>query len=97
MQSVSEGVRLSIHVKTLSRETKLIREPDGTLTMHVAAPPVKGRANREIVKWLAKKLRKPTSNVRLVSGLHPDVKVILITGMAQTEVAARLAMPLSRA
>jgi uncharacterized protein (TIGR00251 family) len=97
MQSVSEGVRLSIHVKTLSRETKLIREPDGTLTMHVAAPPVKGRANREIVKWLAKKLRKPTSNVRLVSGLHSDVKVILITGMAQTEVAARLAMPLSRA
>jgi uncharacterized protein (TIGR00251 family) len=63
--------------------------------MRVAAPPLKGKANKEMVKWLAKKLRKPTSNVRLVSGLHSDVKVISILGMTQAEVAAKLGIPQS--
>ena len=47
MRPVSNGVRLTVHVKPLRNETKLFCEPDGTLTIHVAAPPVKGKANRE--------------------------------------------------
>jgi hypothetical protein len=51
---VSNGVRLTLNVKPLRSETKLFCEPDGTLTIHVAAPPMKGEANREIVRWLSK-------------------------------------------
>jgi hypothetical protein len=35
---VSNGVRLTVHVKPLRNETKLLCEPDGTLTIHVVAP-----------------------------------------------------------
>jgi uncharacterized protein len=89
---VSSGVRLTVHVKPLRSETKLICEDDGTLTIHVAAPPMKGKANREIVRWLSKKLRTSSSNVQLVAGFQSNVKVIEITGMAETEVAAVLGM-----
>jgi hypothetical protein len=74
-------------VKTLKSETRLICEPDGTLTIHVAAPPVKGKANREIVRWLCKSLRTQSSKVQLVAGFHSNVKVIEITGMTETEIA----------
>ena len=84
------GVRLTVHVKPQRNETKLLCEPDGTLTMHVAAPPVKGKANHEIVRWLSKRLRKSSSNVQLVAGFHSNVKVIEITGMTQAEIAAVL-------
>ena len=83
-------VRLTIFVKTLKNETKLLTEPDGTLTMHVAAPPTKGKANREILKWLSKKLRTSSSNVRLIAGVQSTTKVIEITGMAEIEIASAL-------
>ena len=87
------SVRLTIFAKTQKNETKLFSEPDGALTMHVAAPPTKGKANREIVKWLAKKLRTPTSNVQLISGIHSPTKIIEITGMTEDEIAAALRIP----
>ena len=87
---VLNSVRLTVHVKTLRNETKLLCEPDGTLTIHVAAPPVKDKANREIVRWLSKMLRTSSSNVQLVAGLHSNVKVIEITGMTEAEIAAAL-------
>ena len=87
---MSNGVRLTVHVKPLRNETKLVCEQDGTLTMHVAAPPVRGKANREIVRWLSKTLRLSSSNVQLVAGFHSNVKVIEITGMTEAEIAAVL-------
>jgi hypothetical protein len=87
---VSNDVRLTVHVKPLRNETKLLCEPDGTLTIHVAAPPVKGKANREIVRWLAERLRTSSSNVQLVAGYHSNLKVIEITGMTDAEIAAVL-------
>ena len=84
------SVRLTVHVKPLRSETRLLFEPDGTLTMHVAAPPAKGKANREIVRWLSKRLRTSSSNVQLVAGFHSNVKVIEITGMTEPEITAAL-------
>jgi len=95
MQTTSDRVTLTIRVKAQSKENKLIFESDGSLIMYVAAPRTKGKANREMMKWLAKVLRKPTSNVRLVSGVHSDVKLVMILGLTQAEVASRLAIPLA--
>ena len=77
-------------MKPLRNETKLFCEPDGTLTIHVAAPPTKGKANREILRWFSKTLRTPSTNVQLVAGFYSSVKVIEITGMTEAEIAAVL-------
>lgn len=90
LQTILNGVRLTVHVKPLSSETKLLCDPDGTLTMHVAAPPAKGKANREIVKWMCKKLRRPSSHVRIVVGLHSNSKVIEILGINEEGLATAL-------
>ena len=74
----------------MRNETKLFCEPDGTLTIHVAAPPMKGKANREIVRWFSKTLRTSSSNVQLVAGSYSNVKVIEIMGMTEAEIAAVL-------
>ena len=84
------SVRLTIFVKTLKNETKLFSEPDGTLTMHVAASPTKGKANREIKKWLSRMLETPSSNVQLITGFHSTMKTIEIAGMTEVEVASAL-------
>lgn len=78
---MENGIRVVVHVVPNARETKLQLETDGSLLMRVSAPPVKGKANREIVKWLSKKLRRPSSQIRIVAGLASNLKTIDITGV----------------
>src|SRR5271157_4260661 len=87
MQPERHRVRIQVHVKAMSPETRLISEADHSLTLHVAAPPVKGKANREIVKWLAKRLGKSSSQVRIVAGLFSNSKIIEIGEITKKEVA----------
>jgi uncharacterized protein (TIGR00251 family) len=75
------GLRITVHVTPNAKETKIILEPDNSITMRVRAPPVKGRANREIVKWLSKKLRTPSSRIRILAGAHSNLKIVDIVGV----------------
>ncbi len=75
------GIRITIHVVPNAKETKVVLEPDGSITMRVHAPPFKEKANREIVKWLSKKLGRPNSQIRIVAGMHSNLKAVEITGM----------------
>jgi len=86
-------VRLRVKVKTRSKEDKLIVEPDGTLTVHVVAPPVKGKANRLVIRVLAKKLGRTHSQVRIVAGHRSNVKIIEIANMNEAELSRLIATP----
>ena len=90
MQPAQRRVRLKVYVKAMSRETRLVSEPDHSLTLHVAAPSVKGKANKEIVKWLAKKLDRSSSQVRIMVGVYSNSKIIEISEITKNEVARLL-------
>jgi len=80
-------VRLTVHVKTRSREDKLIVGQDGTLTVHVVAPPVEGKANRRVIRILAKKFDRTNSQVRIVAGYRSNVKIVEVADMSEAELA----------
>jgi len=84
-------VRLTVNVKPRSREDKLIVEPDGTITLRVIAPPVKGQANRMVVRFLAKRLGKSKSQVRIVAGFRSNVKIVEIANMSKAEIPSQIA------
>lgn len=86
MQALSNGVRLTLHVKARSPQTHLDVEEDGTITLRVIAPATGGKANREIAKLFAKKLKISPSQVRLVAGIHSRTKVLEIYGVTEAEV-----------
>ncbi len=77
-------VRLTINVKPRSQEDKLIVEPDGTITLRVVAPPVEGKANRMVVRIMAKRLGKSKSQVRIVAGFRSNVKIVEIANSEQS-------------
>ncbi len=89
-QEFEGGVKFSVQVKPNSRKTELIVETDGTLRMNVAAPPSSGKANREIVRWLAKRLRRPSSEVRLIGGLRSRTKTIAVLNLKSDELQKSL-------
>lgn len=93
ISQLQNHVRLTVNVKTRSREDKLIVGLDGTITVHVVAPPVEGKANRMIIRILAKKLGRTNSQVRIVAGHRSNVKIVEIANMSEAELT-RLMKPL---
>jgi uncharacterized protein (TIGR00251 family) len=74
----STGVIFSVHVVPRASRSEVAGLHDGALRIRVAAPPVDGAANRELVKFLAKKLRVARAAVELVSGSNSRNKIIRI-------------------
>lgn len=72
------STRIALFVRPLSRRTESISELDGTPIIKVPAPPEKEKANREIVRWIARKLGKPSCEIRIIAGLRSNGKVIEI-------------------
>ncbi len=60
--------RLLIAAQPGAPRTEVVGEHDGCLKLRVCAPPVEGRANDEIVRFVAQRLSLPRRSVRLVSG-----------------------------
>jgi len=63
---------------------------NGVLKIRIAAPPVDGAANEELVKLLAKAFQIRRSSVQILSGATSRTKRIRITGASQAAIDAVL-------
>lgn len=58
---------------------------EGVLKVRVHAPPDKGKANDELIAFLAKSLNLPKSNLKIISGHSSRLKRIEIQGIDQDD------------
>ena len=49
---------------------------DDTIKINIAAPPVKGKANQELIKFFARNLAVDKNNISIISGKHEKFKLI---------------------
>jgi uncharacterized protein (TIGR00251 family) len=72
-------VTLRVKVIPRSRKTEIRGEmADGTLKVHVTAPPEKGKANEQVCAVLAAHYHVPAGAVQIVSGHGNPRKVVRI-------------------
>ncbi|ADC65584.1 protein of unknown function DUF167 [Ferroglobus placidus DSM 10642] len=85
LEEVEEGVIITVHVTPSSKKNEIAGyDPwKKALSVKVKAPPVEGKANRELEKFLKEYFGK---NVKLVSGEKSRVKKVLIVGCSREEV-----------
>jgi uncharacterized protein len=74
----SNSVTFSVRVVPRASRSEVVGIHDGALKVKVAAPPVEGAANQELVRFLAKKFRMPRASVTLISGANSKNKVIRV-------------------
>ncbi|MCO6510622.1 MAG: YggU family protein [Aridibacter famidurans] len=75
-------------------KTEIRGEHDGRLRVRVAAPPVEGAANAELIAFFAKLLKVPKSSIEIASGETSRRKSIRLNGVDRkdaAEIKARLA------
>jgi hypothetical protein len=75
------AVRVRVRVQPRASRTEVAGEHDGALRVRVAAPPVDGAANAELVRFIARRVGVAPSRIRLVSGEAGRLKVVEIEGI----------------
>ncbi|OQX65584.1 MAG: YggU family protein [Anaerolineaceae bacterium 4572_5.1] len=63
---------------------------DGTVKVHVTAPPVEGKANQALVKLIAEVLKVPKSSVEIVAGETGRDKLVSVINMDADTVTKRI-------
>jgi hypothetical protein len=73
--------RVALKVRAGARKTEFAGRFGDAWKLHVAAPPVDGKANEAIVRFFAKLTGVPANSVRIVTGLAATGKLIEIDGI----------------
>ena len=82
--------RVHVKVHPSASKNEIVSFEEGVLKVKVAAPPVRGRANAELVNFLAKSLGLSRTQISIVSGATSRDKVVAFAGNTQEDVEGRL-------
>ena len=88
----------TVWVKPRSSRNQVVGIREGALHVALTAPPVEGKANEALVRFLADLLGVRQNQVEIVSGERSRSKVVRIAGLAPAELRERLegALPAER-
>lgn len=78
-----------VHVVPRARTTAVAGRHGDALKIRLAAAPVDGAANEELVRYLAERLGRPRGAVTITAGLTSRRKTVKVDGL-ETAAAVRL-------
>jgi len=85
-----DAVRFEVHARPRAKKSRVMGVREGRLDVSLAAPPVDGAANAELLETLAKALGVPKSQIELVRGGSGRTKLVEVHGLDENQVRARL-------
>lgn len=80
-----DGIIFAVRVQPRASRSGVVGELDGALKIRLAAPPVDGEANEELIRFLAKLFGAPRQRVSILSGQTSKNKLIRIGGLTAGE------------
>ncbi len=89
-KTYQEGVLLKVHVQPKAKRDEIAGRYGEALKIRLKAPPVEGKANEALRKFLAKLLKISKSSVKIVAGETAREKKIYLKGVCLKEVQEKL-------
>ncbi len=83
-------VKISLRVHPRATRNEVMGFTDGVLQVRVSAPPIKGKANKELITFLSRLLGVGKSQIDIIGGHTTRDKVIAINGLSQEDIMKRL-------
>jgi len=83
-------VSITVKVQPSARSSEVLGFEDGILHVKIAAPPVKGKANRELIELLSKLLGVSKGSIDIERGITGRRKVIAIAGHDPDKIMERI-------
>jgi len=95
IHSLPASVRIRVHAQPGAKSTELAGLHDGALKVRVQAPPLEGRANEELIRFLAERLGVARSQITLIRGAKSRSKIFEVSGISETLVRVGLKLEIS--
>ena len=86
----SAGRDIDVRVVTRAGRSEVGGLRDGALLIRLAAAPVDGAANAELIEVLARALKLPKRDITIVGGERSRTKRVRVAGMNASDVLDRL-------
>lgn len=83
---IERHANITVQVQPNARHNQALGFEDGILRVKIAAPPVKGKANRELVRFLSQLLGVSKGSITIERGLTGRRKVIAIAGLDRDQI-----------
>ena len=80
-------ITLTLHIQPGAKKTAFAGLHGDALKIRLAAPPVDGKANEALLRFVAETLHLPKSSVCLKSGQTSRRKVVEVSGTTAEEIA----------
>jgi uncharacterized protein (TIGR00251 family) len=87
-QAADGRITLTLHIQPGAKKTEFAGRHGDALKIRLAAPPVDGKANEALIKFVADTLKLPKSAVNLKSGQSSRHKVLEIQGASLSSIEA---------
>ncbi|MDQ3011662.1 MAG: DUF167 domain-containing protein [Acidobacteriota bacterium] len=85
LNAADYAITFAVRVQPRASRSEVADELDGALKLRLAAPPVDGEANEELIRFLARLFDVSRRQVSILSGLTSKNKLIRIEGMTVNE------------
>ncbi|MBI4181216.1 MAG: DUF167 domain-containing protein [Chloroflexi bacterium] len=85
-----EPVTITVRVQPNARQNKVTGFKDGVWQLTIAAPPVKGKANQGLIKFLSDILGVAKSNLAIEKGMASKRKTIAVNGLTRSQAMKQL-------
>ncbi len=76
----------AVRVVPRASRSEIVGEHDGALRVRIAAAPVEGAANDELIGTIARALKIPRAAVEIISGQRSKNKKVRVTGAGQSAI-----------
>jgi hypothetical protein len=81
---------ISVWVNPNAARSEVVSVADGVWQVKVSSPPVKGKANKELIAFLSRLLGVSKSRIAIVKGHTTRNKIIEVDGLSQEDIRKRL-------
>jgi uncharacterized protein len=86
-----KGAALALRVTPRASKNEIVEIlSDGTVKIHLTAPPVEGKANDALLKFLAEVLKVPASHLEIVAGAGGRDKLVSVIDMDSATLHKRI-------
>ena len=92
MRGAGADVLLDVWVMPGAKRSEIVGVIEGRLRLRLAAPAREGRANDELVRFLARILGKRRSDITVELGGSARRKLVRVAAATSTDVAAQLGL-----
>jgi len=78
-------ITLKIYLQPKSSKNEIVGPYRDGIKVKLTAPPIEGKANEALVKFLAKEFKIPPSSIEILKGHHGREKIIRVGGKVEAK------------